>query len=164
VPWIAQPNLAAGHSGRQPRQTAMVKSWLPVCLSLRELIMFTIRNLGGVALFLFGTTYLWLTPMFASKDVSTKGLAWSITNVMAYVTIVGFTIATVGLFRKATWWQGVAIASAVIGLIVLIPYWIAAHSSGETTPWFNVLIHAICAIAVLPALSTWVNGHVMAGR
>jgi hypothetical protein len=52
---------------------------------------------------------------------------------------------------------------------VLIPYWIAAHSSGETTPWFNVLIHAICAIAVLvlllvPALNSWVNGHVIAGR
>lgn len=134
-----------------------------------KLTMFTIRNLGGVALFLFGTTYLWLTPMFASSGVSTKGLAWSITNVMAFATIVGFTIATVGLFRKATWWEGVAIASAVVGLIVLIPYWIAAHSSGETTPWFNVLIHAICAVAVLvlllvPALSSWVNGHVMAGR
>jgi hypothetical protein len=36
--------------------------------------MFTIRNLGGVALFLFGTTYLWLTPMFASRGVSTRAL------------------------------------------------------------------------------------------
>jgi hypothetical protein len=131
--------------------------------------MFTIRNFGGVALFLFGTTYLWLTPMFASKGVSTKGFAWSITNVMAFATIVGFSIATLGLFRKAPWWEGVAIASAIVGLIVLIPYWIAAHGSGETTPWFNVLIHAVCAVAVLvlllvPALNSWVNGHVMAGR
>jgi hypothetical protein len=88
---------------------------------------------------------------------------------MAFATIVGFTIATVSLFRKATWWESAAIASAIVGLIVLIPYWIAAHSSGETTPWFNVLIHAICAIAVLvlllvPALNSWVNGHVIAGR
>ncbi|HEX6760528.1 MAG TPA: hypothetical protein VF086_19295 [Propionibacteriaceae bacterium] len=131
--------------------------------------MFTIRNLGGVALFLFGTTYLWLTSMFASGGVSTKGFAWSITNVIPFATIVGFTIATVGLFRKATWWESAAIASAVVGLIVLIPYWIAAHSSGEITPWFNVLIHAICAVAVLvlllvPALNRWVKGHVMAGR
>jgi hypothetical protein len=88
---------------------------------------------------------------------------------MAFATIIGFTIATVGLFRKATSWEGAAIASSVVGLIVLIPYWIAAHSSGETTPWFNVLIHAMCAIAVLvlllvPALNSWVIGHVMAGR
>jgi hypothetical protein len=131
--------------------------------------MFTIRNIGGIALFLFGTTYLWLTPMFASSGISTKGVAWSITNVMAIATIVGFTLATWGLFTKATWWVAVAIASAVLGLIVLIPYWIAANSSGETTPWFNVLIHAVCAVAVLillfvPALNNWVNEHVMAGR
>jgi hypothetical protein len=33
--------------------------------------MCTIRNLGGVALFLFGTTFLWLTPAFATPGVST---------------------------------------------------------------------------------------------
>ena len=38
-----------------------------------------------------------------------------------------------------------------------------------TTPRFNVLIHAIRAVAVLvlllvPALNSWINGHVMAGR
>jgi hypothetical protein len=81
--------------------------------------------------------------MFASSGVATKGLAWSITNVMALATIVGFTIATWGLFTKASWWAVVAIVSAILGLIVLIPYWIAAHSSGVTTPWFDVLIHAV---------------------
>jgi hypothetical protein len=28
--------------------------------------MFTTRNLGGVALFQFGTTFLWLTPAFST--------------------------------------------------------------------------------------------------
>ena len=42
--------------------------------------MFTMRNLGGSALFLFGTTFLWLTPSFASPGVSTAGVAWSITR------------------------------------------------------------------------------------
>jgi predicted membrane channel-forming protein YqfA (hemolysin III family) len=37
------------------------------------------------------------------------------------------------------------------------------------TPWFNVLIHAVGAIGVLvlltvPALASWVDGHVMAGK
>ena len=131
--------------------------------------MFTIRNLGGVALFLFGTTYLWLTPMFASRGISTKGLWWSVTQVLALGTLLGFTIATWGLFRRSSWWDGVAIASAALGLMVLIPYWIAAQSSGETTPWFNVLIHAVGAIGVLvlltvPSLASWVDGHVMAGK
>jgi hypothetical protein len=82
--------------------------------------MFTIRNLGGVALFLFGTTYLWLTPMFAGRGTPTKGILWSIAQVLAFVTLLGFMIATWGLFKKTGWWDGVAITSAVIGLVVLI--------------------------------------------
>ena len=49
--------------------------------------MFTVRNLGGVALFLFGTTYLWLTPAFAGPGVPTTGVAWSITQVLVLVTL-----------------------------------------------------------------------------
>jgi hypothetical protein len=131
--------------------------------------MFTIRNIGGVALFLFGTTYLWITPMFASEGISTRGVLWSITNVLAFLTLIGFTIATWGLFKKAGWWDNVAIASAVLGLVALIPFWIAAHNSGEVAPWFTVLIHVIGVAGVfvlllIPPLKNWVNGHVMAGK
>jgi hypothetical protein len=131
--------------------------------------MFTIRNLGGVALFLFGTTFLWLTPAFATRGASTKGAMWSVTQVLALATLAGFTIATWGLFRRASWWEGVAIASALLGLAVLIPYWLAAHHAGEPTPWFNVLIHALGDVGVLvlllvPTLEHWVSGHVLAGR
>jgi hypothetical protein len=58
--------------------------------------MFTIRNIGGVALFLFGTTFLWLTPTFATRG-STKGAMWSVTQVLSLATVAGFTIATWGL-------------------------------------------------------------------
>lgn len=45
--------------------------------SYREvMVMFTIRNMGGVALFLAGSTWLWLTPAFAPKGEDTSGLAW----------------------------------------------------------------------------------------
>jgi hypothetical protein len=67
--------------------------------------MFTIRNVGGAALFLFGTTFLWLTPSFASPGVSTTGAAWSMTQVLALVTLALFTAATWGLFKKARWWK-----------------------------------------------------------
>jgi hypothetical protein len=105
--------------------------------------MFTIRNMGGVALFLFGTTFLWLTPAFASQGVSTKGVAWSVTQVGALVTLALFTAATWGLFAKAGWWEVVAAATtATVGFLVLIPYWLAASHAGEPNPGFNVLIHA----------------------
>ena len=131
--------------------------------------MFSIRNLGGAALFLFGTTFLWLTPMFATKGVSTEGTAWSLANVGSFLTLVGLSLATWGLFTKATWWEPVAIGFAIVGLMVLVPYWMAAHASGETNPTFNALIHVVGSAGVLilllvPTLERWVDGHVMGGR
>jgi hypothetical protein len=130
--------------------------------------VFTIRNMGGVALFLFGTTFLWLTPSFAGQGVSTKGLWWSVTQVLALVTMAGFTCATWGVFAHASWWEPVAIGSAVLGVVVLVPYWIAADRAGETTPWWNVLVHAagdagVLALLLVPALELWVRGHVARG-
>src|ERR1700757_5090596 len=96
--------------------------------------MFTIRNMGGIALFLFGTTFLWLTPSFASPGVSTTGMMWAVTAVLALATLAGFSVATWGLFRKASWWEGAAVAAAVLGVVVLVPYWLPAHHGGGTNP------------------------------
>jgi hypothetical protein len=131
--------------------------------------MFTIRNTGGVALFLFGTTYLWLTPAFASPGVSTTGVAWSITQVLALVTLALFTAATWGLFKKASWWERLAVVAAAVGFLALIPFWVAASHAGEANPAFTVLILALGNVGVLvllrvPSLERWVNGHVLAGR
>jgi hypothetical protein len=131
--------------------------------------MFTTRNVGGVALFLFGTTFLWLTPSLASPGVPTTGVAWSITQVLALATIVLFTAATWGLFTKAGWWEAVAVVAAAVGFLVLVPYWLAASHAGETNPAFNILVHALGNVGVLvlllvPSLEHWVDGHVLAGR
>ena len=131
--------------------------------------MFTIRNTGGVALFLFGTTYLWLTPAFASPGVPTTGIAWSITQVLALVTLALFTAATWGLFTKASWWEPLAIVAAAVGFLALIPFWLAASHAGEANPAFTVLILALGNVGVLvllrvPSLERWVHGHVLAGR
>jgi hypothetical protein len=131
--------------------------------------MFTIRNVGGVALFLFGTTFLWLTPSFASREVTTAGAMWTVTAVLALAALVGFTVATWGLFRKASWWEGATVAAAVLGIVVLVPYWLAARHAGETTPQFNVFIHAVgdagvFILLLVPRLEHWVSGHVVAGH
>lgn len=87
---------------------------------------------------LFGTTFLWLTPEFASRGISTAGSLWAATRWLALAAALGFTAATWGLFTRTSWWEPLAVASAALGLVVLVPYWIAAHGSGETTPAFNV--------------------------
>ncbi len=131
--------------------------------------MFSIRNLGGVSLFLFGTTFLWLTPMYAANGIGTSGAAWTAAGVLATATIIGFTIATWGLFRRSRWWEPLASASAVVGLLALAPYWIAADGAGVGNPAFDVVIHALGCAGVLlllrvPRLEHWVRGHVAVGR
>lgn len=131
--------------------------------------MFSTRNVGGVSLFLFGTTFLWLTPMFVTKGLRTTGAMWSVTGLLSFAALAGFCVATWGLFTKASWWEGVAVASAAIGMIVLVPYWYAARHSGESNPGFNVVIHAagnagVFVLLLVPALERWVAGHVMSGQ
>jgi hypothetical protein len=131
--------------------------------------MFSIRNVGGVALFLFGTTFLWLMPIFAAPAVDTSGTAWATVALLATVTIVGFTVATWGLFRGTNWWELLGVACAVAGLVTLFPYWIAAHGSGVANPAFDVVIHAAGSLGVLvllrvPQLEHWVHGHVATGH
>ena len=116
--------------------------------------MFTIRNMGGVALFLAGTTWLWLTPAFATKGVATSGFLWSTTRALSMLTIVGICVATAGLFARQSWWEPAAISSAVVGLMALIPYWIAGTQGGETTgtvAW-NATLHVLMVAGVLTLL------------
>jgi peptidoglycan/LPS O-acetylase OafA/YrhL len=131
--------------------------------------MFSIRNIGGVSLFLFGTTFLWLTPMYAAAGTDTSGVAWAMTTALAFEVIVSFAVATYGLFRRTAWWERLATASAIMGFAALVPYWVAADASGVADPPFDVAIHALGCAGVLvllrvPRLEHWVNGHVVAGR
>ena len=130
--------------------------------------MFTLRNIGGVALFLAGTTWVWLTPAFASKGVSTSGVLWGVTRVLCFLTLAVFCVATWGLFARTGWWEATAIAGAVLGLVSLVPYGIAATGGGEArgAVAYNASLHALMAAGVLvlllvPALESWVNEHVM---
>lgn len=132
--------------------------------------MVTVRTLGGVALLLAGSTWLWLTPAFAGRDVTTGGFWWALTRVLALVTVVAFCLATIGLFARQSWWERAAVAAAMLGLVTLVPYWVAADRGGEPTAsssW-NVLVHVVMAggvmaLVLVPTLERWVDHHVMSG-
>ena len=63
-----------------------------------------------------------------------------------------------------------ALAAAGVGLVALVPYWIAATGGGETTgttAW-NAFVHVLMVAGVfglllVPQLERWVDGHVMSG-
>ncbi|CAH0129321.1 hypothetical protein SRABI83_00199 [Arthrobacter sp. Bi83] len=130
--------------------------------------MFTLRTLGGIALLLAGSSWLWLTPTFATRGQDTSGALWNITMVLSLVTILGFCIATWGLFARWSWWEYAALISAALGLLVLLPYWFAAVGSGETigtTAW-NAFVHVmmvalVAALLLVPPLERWVDQQVM---
>jgi hypothetical protein len=69
------------------------------------------------------------------------------------------------LFRRAAWWENFATISAIVGLVILVPYWVAVGASGVSNPAFEVAIHALGCVGVLvllrvPVLEHWVHGHV----
>ena len=130
--------------------------------------MFTIRNLGGISLFLAGTTWLWLTPAFATRGVSTSGMAWTVTRALCLLTIGTFCVATWALYARQPWWESMALGSAALGLVALVPYWIAAHGGGEaagTVTW-NAFVHVLMiggvfVLLLVPELEHWVDRNVM---
>jgi hypothetical protein len=137
---------------------------------LEVMMMFTVRNLGGMALLLAGTTWLWLTPAFASRGVTTSGSAWAITRVLSLVTIALFCLASWGLFARQGWWEAVALGSSAIGLVAVLSFWIAARGGGETlgTVAWNAFVHVVMVAGVVtlllvPQLERWVDRHVMGG-
>jgi hypothetical protein len=139
-------------------------------LALEAIVMFTLRNLGGIALLLAGSTWLWLTPAFATPGVSTSGLMWATARVVSLLTAAAFCIATWGLFTRHSWWEAMALGSAVLGLTALVPYWFAAHGGGENagTATWNAFVHVLMvagvfALLLVPLLERWVDHHVMSG-
>ena len=132
--------------------------------------MFTIRNSGGVALLLMGSTWLWLTPAFAGRGVSTSGVLWAVTRVLCLLTIAGFCVATWELFARHSWWEVVALGSAAVGILALLTFSIAAARGGETsgTVTWNLFVHVLMlsglfVLLLVPPLERWVAYHVMRG-
>jgi hypothetical protein len=135
------------------------------------MVMFTIRNLGGISLLLAGSTWLWLTPAFATRGVPTGGVLWAVTRVMCLVTVAGFCLATWGLFTRQGWWEAAALGASVLGMMTLAPYALAAAQSGEAvgSATWNTFVHILMLVGVftlllVPSLEQWVDHQVMGGR
>ncbi len=127
--------------------------------------MFTFRNVFALVLFLFGTTLLWLMPAFLGDKQAATGAIWTVVQVGAILVIVGFAAGAWGVFRETSWWQPIAIVSAIAGLLVLIPYWIGASSLDVANFWSNLALHVIGSVAVLvvllfPSTHDWLIGRI----
>ena len=125
--------------------------------------MFSVKGIFSVGLFLFGTTFLWMTREFLSDRKGAEGFLWTAIGVLVLVAIVGFSAAAIGAFRDASWWEPVAVASALVGLAATIPYVVGVRELGQfhdAGVAINVALHAIgpvivIAIVLVPVLHDW---------
>ena len=128
--------------------------------------MVTFRNALAMVLFLFGASYLWLTPTFLNQP-GFRGTIFDPKGLLAVIAILGFAVAAWGLFKDQGWWVSVAVASGLIGVASVIPYWIWALPTAEgNRPQMieNLIIHlaggAVVAIVLLvPTTQRWLTSH-----
>jgi hypothetical protein len=124
------------------------------------------RNLGALALFLYGTTFLWLTAAFAGTGTPASGTAWTVTQLLVIATIGGFSVAAWGIYKATSWWARLAVGSAIFGFAPLISYWLAASALvGGGTVAQGVVSHVVGNALVLllllaPPLRHWIEGQV----
>jgi hypothetical protein len=128
--------------------------------------MWTFKNIFALGLFLFGTTFLWMTPAFAGQTPPPTGTAWTLANALALVAVVGFAIAAWGVFKEYSWWEAAAAVSAVIGLVCVVPFVVGQSQLdigfGDLGVQINLWMHvlggvAVIVIALVPAIHDWVE-------
>ena len=119
--------------------------------------MWTFKNLFAIGLFLFGSTFLWMTPAFAGKTPPPTGAAWAVVNVLALVAVAAFTVTAWATFKEFSWWWAAAIVSASVGLLAVIPFLVALRQIdmplADMGVQINLWMHVLGSALVLGALT-----------
>jgi peptidoglycan/LPS O-acetylase OafA/YrhL len=127
----------------------------------------TRRNVAAATLLVYASTFLWMTSAFAGTKKPPGGATWAITSVGALASLALFTLAAWGVFRSRPWWERAALAGAIVGLAALVPYGLAASTTGVSGPGVNSAIHiagsaAVLLVVLVPALErrmqVWLSG------
>jgi hypothetical protein len=131
--------------------------------------MWTFKNVLALGLFLFGSTFLWMTASFAGRVPPPTGIAWTLVNGLALAAVAGFTIAGWAVFKEYSWWNTAALLSAAVGLIAVVPFVMglvqirAAFS--DLGIQINLWMHAIGSLVIIgvvlsPAARDWITQRV----
>lgn len=130
--------------------------------------MFEFKNWVAIGLFLFGSTFLWMTRDFLADRRMGTGIVWSIVQVLVFVAVAGFAVAAWGVFKEASWWETSALASAIVGVVALIAYGIGivqVGDQGDVGVQINIAVHvlglaAVLTVVLLPAVHTWIDKRI----
>jgi hypothetical protein len=119
--------------------------------------MWTFKNVLAMGLFLFGSTFLWMTPAFAGRTPPPTAAAWTVVNVLALVAVAAFTVTAWAAFKEYSWWWTAAIVSASVGLLAVMPFVIALRQIdlplADVGVQINLWLHVLGSALVLAALT-----------
>ena len=121
------------------------------------------RVLLALGLLVLGTMYLWSSPAFVKPtDVRPDAPAWSerffapatADNMWnqgllrtSLLVVLLFAVAAFGVWRSAgQWWVWVGLAAAVLGMLVLLPWWFAV---GTAAPAVTIAVNVLLALWAL---------------
>jgi hypothetical protein len=127
--------------------------------------MWTFRTVLAIGLFLFGTTFLWMTPSMTNTVPPPTGRMWTLTNVLAILAIVAFSATAWAVFKQYSWWSPAALVSGIIGLVAVVPFVLAQRQLevglGDMGVQINLWMHAlgsalVLGIGLVPTARDWV--------
>lgn len=123
------------------------------------------RNLLAIGIFLVGASWLWLTPMWLSQGKANVSI-FDPRGLLSVLAIVGFAVVAWGVFRSVSWWEPVAIASALVGVAAAFVFWVWAAPSPRSQADIatNVLLHVAAGAFVVAVLLIKPAEHWLAGR
>lgn len=111
------------------------------------------RTTAAIAIFLFGTTFLWMTASFAGRTPPPTGVLWTVVNVLSLAAVVAFSATAWAVWKDLSWWEPAALVAAVIGLVAVVPFVLAVRGIepglGDMGVQINLWSHALGAVVVL---------------
>ncbi len=106
--------------------------------------------------------------VFRREGSPPTGTAWTLVNGLALAAMAGFTVAGWAVFKAYSWWPMVALLSAVVGLIAVVPFVVGLRQIrvALTDPgvqinlWLHLLGSAVVvAMTLVPAArGGWCTG------
>lgn len=108
------------------------------------------RTLAAVAVFLSGTTFLWMTPAMNGDDAPLTGMEWDVVRMLAWVAVVGYAAAAWGIIRALDWWPAALAGAALAGLATTVAFLVATQGSdGVPNVGANASLHAAVSLLLL---------------
>jgi len=82
--------------------------------------MWTFSSVVALGLFLFGSTFLWMTAAMAGTTAAADRV--DADHALRFAAVIGFTLAAWAVFKQYAWWDTAALVSGTVGLVAVVPF------------------------------------------